>query len=76
MYRSFFNIQSKKVLVIDSPDFKTYCEHLLNTLSHFGVAEPDTTLTDSDCVKEAIVSDESIAKWKRHGRYLSQNQKK
>lgn len=74
---AFSIFDPKKVPAIDSPDIKTYGELLLSTLiSHFGVTKLATTLTGSDCVKEAIVSDEAIIEWKNYRRYLAQNKKK
>ena len=58
---AFSIFDPKKVPSIDSPDINTYGESSINTLhSHFGVPRAAKTLDGVECIKEPIVSDETI----------------
>lgn len=70
---SFSIFDPKKVPSIDSPEIKKYGEDILH--SHFGVPRAAKTLDGVECMKEPLVSDETIIEWKNYRRFLAQHPK-
>ena len=73
---AFSVFDPSKVPSIDSPGIKLYGESSINTLhSHFGISRAAKTLDGVDCMKEPIVSDETIIEWKNYRRFIAQHPK-
>ena len=64
------------VLSIDSADSKSYGESFVDTVcAHFGVPKAAKTLTSVECIKDPIVSVETIIEWKNYRSFLAQHPK-
>ena len=73
---AFSIFDPKKVPSIDSPEISKYGEDSLNILhSHFGVPRAAKTLDGVECMKEPLVSDETIIEWKNYRRFLAKHPK-
>ena len=73
---SFSIFDPKKVPSIDSPEIKKYGEDSLNILhSHFGVPRAAKMLDGVECMKEPLISDETIIEWKNYQSFLAQHPK-